>query len=167
MLSFKEIIQHTSFQPFGIRMRISANGSKSIVGSDSSSSLGNTISENSSYNLSLPHFKRIKRLLDVLLASLIILGAFVLIFFVKKPLNLFKKAVLVFIGKKTWVGYSCGFSKTSGLPPLKECIICTNGFPALLELPLNEENYKLDELYAKSYAPQIDLQIIRKGIQWR
>jgi len=34
-------------------------------------------------------------------------------------------------------------------------------------LPLNEENYKLDELYAKSYAPQIDLQIIRKGIQWR
>ena len=167
MLSFKEIIQHTSFQPFGIRMRISANGSKSIVGSDSSSSLGNTISENNNYNLSLPHFKRIKRLLDVLLASLIILGAFVLIFFVKKPLNLFKKAVLVFIGKKTWVGYSCGFSKTSGLPPLKDCIVCTNGFPALLELPLNEENYKLDELYAKSYAPQIDLQIIRKGIQWR
>jgi hypothetical protein len=25
----------------------------------------------------------------------------------------------------------------------------------------------LDELYAKSYTPQIDLQIIRKGIQWR
>jgi len=166
-LSFKEIIQHTSNQPFGIRMRISANGSKSIVGSDSSSSLGKTISEISGFNLSLPHFKRLKRLLDVLIATLILIGGFILIFFVKNPLKLISNAALVFIGKKTWVGYSCGFSKTSGLPPIKDCIVCTNGFPALLELPFNEENYKLDELYSKTYAPQIDLQIIRKGIQWR
>jgi hypothetical protein len=166
-LSFKEIILYISVQPFGTRIRISANGSKSIVGSDSSSSSGKTISEISGFNLSLPHFKRLKRLLDVLIASLILIGGFILIFFVKNPLKLISNAALVFIGKKTWVGYSCGFSNTSGLPPIKDCIVCTNGFPALFELPLNEENYKLDELYAKSYTPQIDLQIIRKGIQWR
>ena len=79
--------------------------------------------------------------------------------------HLFLNALLVLIGKKTWVGYSSGFSKNSGLPAIKEGIICTNGFPPLLDLPFNEENYKIDELYAKSYSPQIDLQIIRKGLQ--
>jgi GT2 family glycosyltransferase len=163
-LSFKEIIYQTSHLPSNLRMRISAAGSSSIVGSDSSNNAGEIVAEITKYNLSQPFNIRMKRLIDVLVGSGILLFWPLLLFWVKNPFKLLYNALIVILGKKTWVGY-CDIHNNI-YPPIKPSIIGTNGFAIQQEKYSNYEYLKLDELYAIEYLPIMDIMLIKKGLKW-
>ena len=163
-LSFKEIIYQTAHLPSNLRMRISAAGSGSIVGSDSSNNAGEIVAEITKYNISQPFNIRVKRLIDVLVGLGVFLFWPLLLFWVNNPIKLLYNAIIVILGKKTWVGY-CDIHHNI-YPPLKSSIIGTNGFAIQQENYSNYEYLKLDELYAVEYLPIMDIMLIKKGLKW-
>jgi GT2 family glycosyltransferase len=163
-LSFREIIARSSLLQNDLRVRIHARGSGAIVGSDSRSAAGKTLSAEQAFTIALPQEKRFKRLFDVVLA-LFMLGFFPIhALFLQHPLGLFTNAWRVLIGRRTWVGYSG--NSLQGLPALLEGIIGTNALPILKENQREESLLMLDQLYARDYNVYRDLHIISKGYKW-
>jgi O-antigen biosynthesis protein len=147
-LSYKSIIEHTASKKLELRLRYHAAGSRSIVGSDSSTSTGEAISHESFMRLDLSGCRRSKRLFDGL-TSLVFLLSFPLHFFLhRSPMRLFRNCVQVLAGNKTWVGY---FVPLAALPDLRPGVLGSNGSKqAAAAIPL--ENLKLlDYWYAKNY----------------
>ena len=163
-LSFKEIIHHTAHLPSNLRMRISAAGSGSIVGSDSSNNAGEIVAEMIKYNISSPFNIRMKRLIDVLVSLFVCIFWPLMLLVVKNPFKLLYNGIIVILGKKTWVGY-CN-THNPIYPPLKSSIIGTNGFAIQQENYSNHDFLKFDELYAAEYLPIMDIMLIKKGFKW-
>jgi hypothetical protein len=145
-------------------MRISAAGSSSIVGSDSSNNAGETVAEITKYNISQPFNIRMKRLIDVMVGLGILLFWPLLLLWVKNPFKLLYNALKVILGKKTWVGYCDSHNNT--YPPIKPSIIGTNSFAIQENNYSNNDFLKLDELYAIEYLPIMDIMLIKKGLKW-
>ena len=125
-LSFKEIIDYYRQLPSNIKMRLHASGSGSVIGSDSKFYSGEAIG-GKQYRLAEPVNRRVKRLLDVIVA-LLLLGLFPVHFIInRKPVRLLKNSLLVLIGKKTWIGYDPPAATV--LPPLPSAILGPTGFP--------------------------------------
>lgn len=108
----------------------------------------------------LAHFsqQRNKRLVDILMAVLLLLAAPVLLFAVKKPGGLLPHIFQVLSGKKTWVGYENSWEQ---LPRSKPYVLpvynLTPGYAAGTAL-----QYQAAEHYARWYVPGRDLvQIVR------
>lgn len=156
-LSFVEIINNIGQLPKGTSIKFHASGSNSIVGSDSKDSSGEAVSKENGFHLSDPYIRRIKRLLDIIIATLSLLSFPIHFIGVKKPLDFFGNCFRVLAGQRTWVGYA-----TSGknLPPLRIGIMDCNGRPvsAVHQLPA-ESLQLLDYWYAKDYEPVNDLKL--------
>ncbi len=161
-----------------IEYRTVPEGGQTIIGSSSKDSAGELYTTDIRYRIASPTARRSKRLLDLLLAVGFLLLAIPLLFLVKKPGGFLKNLVLVFAGKKSWVGYSSGQSapfrvtKGSGqsgaaeaqLPRLKPGILSPrHAFP---DSQIDEAtSRRLDFFYAKDYEIWRDLEVVRKG--WR
>jgi hypothetical protein len=63
-----------------------------IIGSDSSSRSGETLSSDAAYAIGTPSSKRLKRLLDVIVSGIVIIGIPIHLLFVKRPLNMLQNA---------------------------------------------------------------------------
>ena len=157
-ISFKEIIQAVSKFPQATRIRFHASGSKSIVGSDSKDSTGESLGHENGFKLSDPYYKRIKRLLDVFVA-IVFLALFPIHFILtKKPFPFLQNCLRVLTGKKTWVGYLTPDIRLPHLPP---AIISSSGIlTGVSRIPVAENLHMLDYWYARDYDPFIDLRII-------
>lgn len=132
-------------------------GSSSIVGSDLSYTSGEVLTTEEQFNLAQPHKKRIKRLLDMLVA-LVFLASFPLHFIsVKRPLRFISNSINVLIGRKTWIGYHAG---GKGLPPLRQAVISELG---MLKGAANENAARLDYWYARNYEPLHDVKLILRN----
>ena len=171
-LSFNRIIHFCKNLPRGIRMRITAEQSGSIVGSDSSTRSGEFVSGESKYEISIPANIRFKRLIDVLTSILMLAGFPIHLFFVKSPLRLVSNAIDVLMGKKSWIGY-CSKKDTDArvteipyLPKIKTGVIGPNGLPARETDETEEALNMLDQLYAHDYTPFQDIFLITKGYRW-
>lgn len=159
-LSIKEIIGIIEELPSGIRNKFHASGSSSIVGSDSKNVSGDYVTAVKKYSIAKPINRRNKRLLDILVSLLFIISFPVHLFLQKKPGRFFKNVFAVLFRKKTWVGYA---SSGNELPAIRKGIITSTALPAQLnELPVGGLK-KIDEWYAASYSPLLDLQKIRNG----
>lgn len=135
------------------RFRFWAVGSESIVGSDSSGTTGEVISDLSFFNLQQPANKRLKRLIDVVVAILFLLTFPIHLFSIKNPGRFFLNCLLVLAGKKTWVGYRLA---QKGLPQLRKGVVTPS--TSTNEKNLHEENWKLlDYWYAREYEVSKDL----------
>jgi GT2 family glycosyltransferase len=158
-MSFKEIIGFYQQIPKTIKLRIHAAGSLSVIGSDSKFYSGEAIG-GSHYQLSMPVNRRLKRLLDVVTA-LILLVLFPFHFiFNPKPLGLLKHIWLVLIHQRTWIGY--GGIGGADLPPLPKSILSPAGLPqSKNQLPAEVQN-KANEWYAQQYEWSSDLLIIAR-----
>jgi hypothetical protein len=158
-LSFTEIIEQIiKLHKLNISFRFHSKKSHCIVGSDSKTSTGETLTADGHYALSNPYQQRMKRMLDVWV-SLIILATFPLQFlFINKASNAIKNAWLNIIGKRTWVGYS-SFQNT--LPLIPSGILTPSGYPnnGKFEVSINVLK-KTDVLYAREYDWMQDLKII-------
>jgi GT2 family glycosyltransferase len=160
-LSYKKIISQLDTLYQKIKLRFHAHGSKSIIGSDTSTSSGRTIAPDGVYNLSKTGNRRTKRLIDVVAACIFLLTFPVHFFTTKKPLLFFRNCFDVLIGKKTWVGY---IISSPTLPNLRKGILGSNGMINDGQQTLPKESLKIvDHWYAQEYEPLQDVKTIFAG----
>jgi GT2 family glycosyltransferase len=158
-ISFKDIIGYYQQIPKHIKLRIHAEGSQSIIGSDSKFYSGEAIG-GPNYQVSMPVNRRLKRLLDVVTAIILILLLPLHFIFNPKPLGLLKHIWLVLINQRTWIGY--GGTGGEDLPPLPKSILSPAGLPeSKNQLPAEVQN-KTNEWYAQQYEWSSDLIIIAR-----
>ena len=157
-LSVKEIMSVLQQVPMHVRIKYHFSGSRSIVGSDSRNISGESLSHENSFNLSLPHNKRLKRLIDGFTSVLFLISFPLHFIFHKRPVKFLKNCFHVLTGRKTWVGYTVN---SYALPILKGSVLGSNGQPRNAAQPLPVESlHKIDEWYARHYEPVKDLKLI-------
>jgi O-antigen biosynthesis protein len=159
-LSFGNIIESAQHLPEGTTIKFHAAGSNSIVGSNSKDSSGESVSKENGFKLSDPHYRRLKRLVDFVIALAGLITFPVHLLFVKKPFAFIANCFAVIVAKKTWIGYAAA-EKT--LPGLRKAVIACNGVPASIKQPLPAESLQMvDYWYARDYRPTTDLKLIRR-----
>ncbi len=161
-----------------IEYRTVPEGGQTIIGSSSKDAAGELYTTAIRYQIANPTARRSKRLLDLGLAFLFLILAVPLLFLVKNGGGFLRNLAQVFLGKKSWVGYSSGqwdspsVTKSSGqsgaaeaqLPRLKPGILSPCN--AFREKQLDEATARrLDFFYAKDYEIWRDLAVVRK--RWR
>lgn len=155
-LSYYQLIDTIQQLPAGTAVKIHAAGSGSIVGSHSKDVSGESVSHEKPTNLEDPYNKRIKRLIDVVVALSGILFFPLQFLIQKKPFAFFKNCFSVLAASKTWVG--CAGKKPAWIRP---AVITTNGIPASVKQQLPEESLQMmDYWYARDYTPWKDLRMI-------
>ncbi|MGZ8557104.1 MAG: glycosyltransferase family 2 protein [Chitinophagaceae bacterium] len=159
-LSFKNIIHAVQKSGDGIKVKIHAAGSHSIVGSNSKEDSGEAVSKENGMKLADPYYIRLKRLQDIFVSLLALLSFPVHLIGVKKPFHFFVNCFSVLFAKKTWVGYAVG---EKSLPKIRKSIIASNGIPQTSNQELPQQSLQLlDYWYARDYEPAKDLKIIWK-----
>lgn len=156
-LTYKEIINRMQTISTSMRMRFHAAGSESIVGSDSSGTSGDVLGDEAQYQLSQSSARRLKRLLDVVTALVLLLTFPIHLLAVRQPANFLSNCVAVLFARKTWVGYIRG----QGLPRLRPGVLAPGGQPLQVAAHLPEESIQLvDYWYAHDYEPIQDLKLL-------
>lgn len=157
-LSYKKIIEQIQLLTHNISFKFFETNSNCIIGSDSKTATGEIVSFDTNYNINTSYQKRMKLFVDIAFALIILFTFPVHIVFMKDGFNAIKNAVLVLIGKKTWIGYNV---PNQHLPQLKNSIIAHNTFNTKNNYTLNETVLsKMDILYAKEYNWLQDVRII-------
>lgn len=133
-------------------------GSRSIVGSDTPSATGTTVSGLIEYRLSQPYNRRMKRVVDMFLSLLILLSVPLHLLLHKHGTGLLRNASLVFLGHNTWVGYLSGHTD----PVLPEAIIPHTGNTLVAG---TDAAQKADRLYAKNYDWWYDIVVFFRNYQ--
>lgn len=160
-LSFVQVVQ--LYQQFGkrVRLRLHAAGSGSIVGSDSKNDAGETIG-GAAYPLAQPVNRRLKRLLDVTTALLLLITAPIHLVLNRHPLQLLLHCWQVLLAQKTWVGYQ-GMARN--LPPLRPAVLGPAG-SSHSSKALNEEGQQqANAWYAQEYELLHDVAIVVRHYQ--
>lgn len=145
-----------------LNFRIAPPESLFIIGSNSIDVFGDiyTININS---INHPANRRNKRLMDLGLSILLLIGLPLFIFIIKKPFGFIKNVVLVLLHKKTWVGYN-NTVDISKLPSIPEGVL--SSCEALKGKHLDDQTIKnLNSLYSKDYKTEKDFLIFWKGFK--
>jgi len=156
-LSYKQIISQTQALHNGLKFRFHAYGSCSIIGSDASTAGGEILSSETDFALAKSSNKRLKRLLDVVIALVFLLSFPLQLFLVERPFHLLRNSLQVILGKKTWVGYS---KASLSLPPLRTSVLAPNGKREAKPAATIENRQLLDYWYARNYEPLQDVKTI-------
>ncbi|MCW3081095.1 glycosyltransferase family 2 protein [Segetibacter sp.] len=155
-LTYKAIISLIQKVPNGISVRFYSAKTDSIVGSDSKNRLGEYVSAHPNFAIKDEYQKRMKRIVDVFVATLLLITFPIQIVLLRY--NWSKNAIAVLLGKKTWVGY---LNHQDTLPSLIPGTLSVTGNPAFLQPHLTKDAIsKLDYLYAKNYDWKQDITII-------
>jgi hypothetical protein len=160
-LTYAFIIQTIQTTKKDLRLRFHAVGSNSIVGSDSRAATGKVISLDQQFNLSDARYRRLKRLIDLVMAILFLITFPIHLFLNKKPGIFFNNCLEVIAGKKTWIGY---INENEMLPSLRLSVLSPSGTIKALTQSLPQESKTLiDYWYAKNYEPIRDILLILKN----
>lgn len=140
------------------------SGSLSLVSSSHSKAAGETLAMQVNYNLAKPGARHSKRIVDIVVALLLMVSFPLQFMLVKKPFGLWRNIFRVLQAKATWIGYANG---AAGLPSLPQGVLQTNGRPDRLNEKLNKTALGvLDERYALDYHYWQDLSLIRMGFRF-
>ncbi len=156
-LSYKEVLDGMKESGPEFDYKIQVKGSRSFVGSNSSEKAGEVYSGDREYLLADSASSRNKRVLDMVFSLLIFAGIWAWIWFIPRRYRVLRNAGMVFVGKKTWVGY-CGVPDQR-LPKIRAsvlpCYPLIDGFRPDVSLcqTLNRD-------YALHYTPLRDLRIL-------
>lgn len=145
-----------------VQHKIIIPGSDSIIGSNSKNTAGDLYTTDISLKINLPHNIRNKRVLDIIVAIIAFILSPILYFIQVQNKNIWAAAYSVFLGKKTWVGYSTN-EQSSILPPLRAAIIPNTQQSCTITLDIVKQA-QMDFLYAKDYTTYNDLKIIWRNI---
>jgi GT2 family glycosyltransferase len=160
-LSYSLVIEALQDLPRGIIAKIHASGSSSIVGSDSKDSSGEALSKENGYKLADPYNRRLKRLMDVVIAVLGLLTFPLQLLIVKRPFQFFANCFPVLFAQKTWIGYA---TPEKHLPRLHEGVIGCNGIPLSIQQQLPAESLQMmDYWYARDYEFFGDMKLLWKA----
>ncbi len=143
--------------------KIVPQGSDYAIGSNSSKSRGEIYAINIKLSILEPASIRNKRLIDVLISTLLLLISPFSWLFIRHPRRLWNNTLMVLSGRWTWVGYA--YQQHTELPELKPGVI----HPALRKgnnSTLDDETQRrLDFLYARDYHVGQDLQLIFQNLR--
>lgn len=150
-----------------IEFKIAPPESLYIIGSNSIETSGEVFMMDVN-SVSLEKNKRAKRVFDIAVSLLFIPLLPLMVFIAKKPIGLVRNIVQVFIGKKSWIGFSKEMSvkneKTLSLPKLKQGVL--DPLVTNKTMPRSQESIiKLNLLYAKDYKLMNDINILWKGVR--
>ncbi|MFN2458435.1 MAG: glycosyltransferase family 2 protein [Chitinophagaceae bacterium] len=163
-LSYQHVISFIQTLKTPLRLRFHAAGSCSIVGSDSSTSSGEAISAETSFNLSKPHYRRLKRLIDFSVTFCLLFTLPLHFIFFKKPLRFLKNCMNVLVGNKTLVGYTVN---GKDLPHLRNAVLSVKGRAVKEKSSVEHHSLKtMDYWYARDYDPMQDVKIIMKNYRY-
>jgi GT2 family glycosyltransferase len=157
LISFKKIIDYYQQITQKVKFRICASGSSSIIGSDSKFYSGETIG-GISFRLSLPLYRRLKRLTDVSVALILLLSFPLYVLYSPNFTHFLQNIFLVLIGKKTWIGYWNNASED--LPRLPLAVLGPSGIPTDTNKLNLEVQKKTNEWYAQEYTLLYDIYTI-------
>lgn len=146
---------------YNLSMKISIPNSNIILGSNSKNTQGEFYGlEKNSIISNENKFK--KRILDLLICSLLFITYPIVLLYVEKKNNLFKNIIKVSFGKKTWVGY-INTSIDKDLPKIKSSIISiAENYSSQLNILTSK---KLNYYYAKNYSIYMDIETIFKNVK--
>lgn len=160
-LSYQQAIQFISSNKIPLRLRFYAKNSCSIVGSDTDKGAGEAMANETVFNLAQANHRRIKRLIDLMAAGLILLFFPLVFLLIKHPVQCIKNCFEVIAGKKTWIGYTL---IDPSLPVLRQSVLGVNGKKKEAAKGLPKENiWSVDYWYAKNYDPVHDVRLIVKN----
>lgn len=135
-----------------VEYKIAPEDSLFIIGSNSSNNRGDFYTVGINFSIDKPINRRNKRVLDILLAVLLLVLSPLLVFWVKKAGSFLGNIFRVLFGQKTWVGYAPVQEKGT-LPKLKPGVIA-------VEHPVGFDDatlQRLNVLYARHYQVENDL----------
>ena len=158
-----DCMTQTKFQE--VDFKIAPNESMFLIGSNSINTAGDLYAFGINA-ITKPTNKRVKRLLDVLLALIFTAVLPLIIWFMKSPLGLFRNIIYVIIGKRTWVGYvrDLNAHQNFNLPKIPDSVLNPkDGLEA--GTPDEEGLLRLNMMYAKDYRVSNDLNVIIKGFR--
>lgn len=156
-LRFKDIILSMGSLGNQLDYKIHSFGTDSIIGSNSKNTAGDLYTRDLSYAINAQSARRNKRLVDVLVSSIMILLLPIIIFMAKNRDTFLDNLFKIFVGDKTFVGYTDPqFPKIK--PPALPVYITPKGF----KMPADNIEH-LNWLYAKKYSPWHDLKIISEN----
>lgn len=162
-MSSQAIIDHMSaLKDQRINFKIAPPESLYIIGSNSIDTFGDLFTININA-VNKPANRRNKRLFDLMASGFILLSLPVNIFLVKNPFGLVRNLFSVILGRKSWVGFH-PLQKPGKLPKIKKGILYPGDMIPTKQLDQETLN-NLNNLYAKEYRLENDLNILIKG--WR
>jgi len=147
-----------------IDYKIVPQESLSIIGSSSKNTAGELYTIDIQYGIAQHRSRRNKRLVDLLLAILLLLSSPLLVWLMERPAGFLRNSLKVLAGGRSWVGYASTGQETDNLPAIR------SGILSPLDA-LNIENLdsptvqRLNFLYAKDYHITKDLDIIWRGLR--
>jgi hypothetical protein len=157
-LSYGKIIELLQALPHTISSRFHSSGTTSIVGSDSKNKSGQILSAESKFKINDPYERRMKRILDIVFALVLLLTFPVQLIFCYNSL---RNSFYVLLGKKTWVGYS---KAHQSLPLIPQAVIPVGRIAETTSAQLTEHTVsKVDFWYAKNYDWKQDVELICKN----
>jgi GT2 family glycosyltransferase len=162
-IRFEQIIYWMTRLGAELNYKIVPSESKYIIGSNSKNATGELYAIDISFNIINSIKRRNKRIIDIGFSFLILILSPFLLFFVKHKYGLFFNIIKVFVGKRTWVGYSLSASNNN-LPPLQPAIL-TAIDPLKIKPTQTETIHRINLFYAKDYEGSTDIDIILKA--WR
>ncbi len=148
-----------------VEFKIAPQESMFLIGSNSINTAGDlyTFGMNA---VSKPSNQRVKRLVDVAVALLLLLCAPVVIWFLRNPLGLLRNIALVVASKRTWVGYAQEqrADQDFQLPKIARGVL--SPLDGLEDGNLDAQGLvRLNMRYAKDYSALNDLTIVLKGFR--
>ena len=144
--------------------KIAPEDSLSIIGSNSINTRGDLYTVDIKAIDTVAN-RRNKRLLDVLLSCFSMLFWLPLALVVKKPVRFLKDAILVLLGRRTWVGYCDASDEVRKLPKIRRGIFSPATPIEKLGIENDTEFYnQMNLLYARDYTVWKDAEIFFKSI---
>jgi hypothetical protein len=160
-LSYESILMQMQNCGDDYDYKIHLFGSRSFVGSNSSSSAGDLYTVDKRFNIATFISMRNKRVFDIVAALMLLLMSPFLWLLLAEKGKLLVNIFSVLVGKKTWIGYSASMTH---LPRLKESIMPPYAVQQGYE-PEQNVHFLAAMEYAEHYVVGIDFTLLLKN--WR
>ena len=163
-LSYRQVFREMQHCGKDYEYKIHLPGSRSFVGSNSSSTSGDLYTIDRRFNLADFSQVRNKRMIDMS-AALLFIALFPISFFLlKKPGVFLGNCFKVLAGSMTWVGYTSAADAT-GLPHLRTGATYPYNILEGYDPPAAVKK-QIDTAYAQRYTPLTDITIILKNFKY-
>jgi len=134
--------------------KIADDDNKSILGSDSKNKVGEWYALDIVYKIDQAFHIRTKRLLDIIVALLVVLTFPIVVLFSGYRGKIFRNVFNVIIARKTWVGYIDNSEKKNELPIIRPGVFT----PEPIFSHMNQQEINL--YYARNYSIWMELELI-------
>lgn len=160
-LSYDTILEQMQHCGAAYDYKIHLPGSRSFVGSNSSTSSGDLYTADKRYNIATFIAQRNKRVFDIIASLCLLVFSPVLLLIAKERSALFTNIFAVLAGRRTWIGYEAGTS----LPQIRKGIlppyVLQKGYEPVLAVQLLAARE-----YAEHYVVGHDFSLLLKNLKF-